>query len=298
MSVARAKPPLLDYALLLLLATLWGSSYALIKLGVATIPPVTFIAARTVVAGLLLYAAMRLRGVALPTDRRMLGLFTFQALMNSVFPFTLIAWAETIVDAGLATILSSTTPIFVFLISWAVLRHERATPGRVFGVTVGIAGIVLIIGVDALAGLGRNILAQLALVVATVCYAIAAIFGRNFRGLDPMVPAAGSMLAGAAIMVPLSLIVDRPWSLAPSLSSIGALLALAVGSTALGFVLYFRLLKSLGPVGTTSQAYLRVPIGVAIGVVFLDETLASTALLGLAFVVSGVAAMTRPARPV
>lgn len=297
MSAVRPRPPALDYALLLLLATLWGSSYALIKLGVATIPPVTFIAARTAIAGALLYGLMRLRQVPLPTDRRSLRLFAFQALMNSVFPFTLIAWAETVVDAGLATILSSTTPIFVFLISWGVLGHERATRGRVFGVATGVAGIVLIIGVDALDGLGRDILAQLALVVATVCYAVAAIFGRTFRGLDPIVPAAGSMLAGAAIMVPLSLIVDRPWSLTPSTGSLLALAALAVGSTALGFILYFRLLASLGPVGTTSQAYLRVPIGVAIGVVFLGETLGSTALLGLAFVVAGVVAMTRPARP-
>ena len=132
--------------------------------------------------------------------------------------------------------------------------------------------------------------------LATVCYAGAAIFGRSFKGLDPMAPAAGSMLCGAAILIPLSLVVDRPWTLAPSTTSLLALLALAVFSTALAFAIYFRLLHTLGSVGTTAQAYLRVPIGVAIGVVFLGETLTATAWIGLVCVVVGVAAMTIPAR--
>jgi drug/metabolite transporter (DMT)-like permease len=140
--------------------------------------------------------------------------------------------------------------------------------------------------------------AQLAIVVATVCYAGAAIFGRSFKGLDPIMPAAGSLLSGAAILVPVSLLVDRPWTLAPSAQSIAALLGLSVISTALAFVIYFRLVHTLGSVGTTAQAYLRVPIGVAIGIVFLGETLTSTAWAGLVCVIIGVAAMTIPARKV
>lgn len=131
---------------------------------------------------------------------------------------------------------------------------------------------------------------------ATVCYACAALFGRNFTGLDPLMPAAGSLLCGGAVLLPLSLIVDRPWTLAPSQESILALLALAAFSTALAFAIYFRLLRTLGPVGTTSVSYLRVPFGVAIGIVFLGERLSSTAWIGLALVVVGVAAMTLPER--
>jgi drug/metabolite transporter (DMT)-like permease len=111
-------------------------------------------------------------------------------------------------------------------------------------------------------------------------------------------PAAGSMLCGAAVLVPVSLLVERPWTLSPSASSVGALLGLSVVSTALAFVIYFRLVQTLGSVGTTAQAYLRVPIGVAIGVLFLDETLTSSAWAGLVFVIIGVAAMTIPARKV
>ena len=132
--------------------------------------------------------------------------------------------------------------------------------------------------------------------VATICYAGAAVFGRGFKGLDPMAPAAGSLLCGAAILLPIGIAVERPWTLAPSTSSMLALLALAVFSTAFAFVIYFRLIQTLGSVGTTAQAYLRVPIGVALGVLLLGESLSATAWIGLACVVVGVAAMTIPAR--
>ena len=285
-----------DLLLLLTLATLWGASYTLIKVGVETISPVTFIAVRTLVAGLILAAALRLRGLKLPTDRQTWKLFTVQACLNSAVPFTLIAWAEQTTDAGLATILSSTTPIFAFLLTALITRHESVSAAKLFGVAAGIVGICLIVGMEALAGSGENLWAQLAIVAATICYAAAAIFGKNFKGLDPTMPAAGSLIAGAAILIPVSLVVDRPWTLTPSTDSMLALLALAVFSTALAFVIYFRLVQTLGSVGTTAQAYLRVPIGVGIGVVFLGETLASTAWLGLACVVTGVIAMTLPAR--
>jgi drug/metabolite transporter (DMT)-like permease len=292
----RSPSLALELALLGLLATLWGASYTFIRVGVETIPPVTFIAARTLIAGLLLLLVMRLRGIALPRDRGLWLSFLVQACLNSVVPFTLIAWGETIVDAGLATILNSTSPIFTFLLAVLLVRQETATVRKLFGVVAGMTGICLIVGLEALRGFGAALLAQLAIVAATVCYAGAAIFGRRFKGLDPSVPAAGSMLCGAAILIPASLAVDRPWQLTPSMDSLLALLALSVFSTALAFTIYFRLLSTLGSVSTTSQAYLRVPIGVAIGVLFLGETLASTAWLGLACVVLGVAAMTIPGR--
>ena len=144
----------------------------------------------------------------------------------------------------------------------------------------------------------QQLVAQIVAVLAAICYAGAAIFGRGFKDLDPMAPAAGSLLCGAAILIPLSLAVDRPWTLAPSASSMLALLVLAVFSTALAFVIYFRLVQTLGSVGTTAQAYLRVPIGVAVGVLFLGESLTATAWIGLGCVVLGVAAMTIPARKV
>jgi drug/metabolite transporter (DMT)-like permease len=287
----------LDYLLLLALATLWGASYSFIRVAVDTIPPLTLIAARTVIAGALLLAIMRASRVAMPRDRATWRKFLFQAVLNSVVPFTLIAWAEQTVEAGLATILNSTAPIFTFLITWGVTRHEPATLRKLIGVFAGLSGVALIVGVEVLTGVGRELWAQLAIVLATVCYAGAAIYGRSFAGLNPMAPAAGSMICGAALLLPASFLIDRPWTLMPSAHSVTALLGLSVFSTALAFVIYLRLIRTLGSVGTTAQAYLRVPIGVAVGVIFLGEALAPAASIGLACVVVGVAAMTMPARP-
>ncbi len=285
-----------DLALLLLLATLWGGSYSFIKVGVETIPPVTLIAARTLLAGAILLVLIRWRGLRLPRDPATWRLFLVQACLNSVVPFTLIAWAERSVEAGLATILSSTSPIFVVVLGLLAGTGERVSLLKLAGIASGLAGTLLIVGTEAMAGFGADLAAQLALVAASLCYGGAALFGRHFKGLDPIMPAAGSLVCGAALLIPLSLAVDRPWTLAPSSASIQALLALSVVSTALAFVIYFWLIARLGSVATTSVAYLRVPTGVLIGMVFLGESLAPTAWAGLILIVGGVLAMTMPAR--
>ena len=296
MDTARQPNIAFELALLLALATLWGGSYTFIKLGVATIPPITLIAARTAIAGVLLLIVMKLRGIAMPQDAATWKRFTFQACLNSVIPWTLIAWGERYVDAGLTTILNSASPIFTFLFTAMITRHEAVTSRKLFGVAAGMAGICLIVGADAFRGIGHGLVAEIAIVAATICYACAAIFSRGFKGLDPMAPAAGSLIAGTVILTPLSLAIEQPWTITPSMNSLLALLALAVFSTAAAFAIYFRLIHTLGSVGTTAQAYLRVPIGVLLGVVLLGENLTPTAWIGLASVVAGVAAMTIPQR--
>jgi drug/metabolite transporter (DMT)-like permease len=136
-----------ELTLLLALSTLWGASYSFIKIGVETIPPVTLIAARTLIAGTILAAILHWRGLRLPRDRQTWGRFMFQACLNSVVPFTLIAWAEQTTDAGLATILNSTSPIFAFLLTVLITRHEAVTRRKLFGVFAGLMGICLIVGV-------------------------------------------------------------------------------------------------------------------------------------------------------
>ena len=279
-----------ELALLLLLATLWGASYSFIKLGVATIPPITLIAWRTLIAGVLLLLVMRWRGVTMPTDAATWRRFAVQACLNSVIPWTLIAWGERSVDAGLATILNSAAPIFTFLLTALVTRHETTTPRKLFGVIAGMAGICLIVGVKALDQVGQEFWAEVAIVAATICYACGAIFSRGFQGLDPMAPAAGSLLCGTVMLIPLSLVFEQPWTSAPSSSSVSALLGLAVFSTAAAFAIYFRLIQTLGSVGTTAQAYLRVPVGVALvpaGAVNETEIVTRVPALGWALLNDG-----------
>lgn len=291
------KPKLsTELALLLMLSSLWGASYTFIKIGVETIPPITLIAARTCIAGLVLAMILRWRGVRWPRDRATWGRFTVQACLNSAIPFTLIAWAETAIDASLAVILNAMTPIFTFLLTAFVTRHEAITARKGFGVAAGLTGACLIVGVEAFSGLGEHLWPQLAIVAATLSYAGAAIFGKSFRCLDPMVPAAGSLVTGAILLIPLSIVIERPWTLAPSGNSLMALAVLAVFSTALAFSIYFRLIQTLGSVGATAQAYLRVPVGIAIGMAFLGEQPEPAVWIGLAFVLAGVITMTLPAR--
>jgi drug/metabolite transporter (DMT)-like permease len=280
--------------LLLLLSTLWGSSYTFIKLAVATIPPITLITVRTLVAGSVLAGVLLLRRVRLPRSSVTWARFLVQALLNSAVPFTLIAWAETRTDANLATILNSLSPVFAFLLTALLSRHESVTGRKLFGVGTGLTGVGVIVGTGALTGLGQQLAGQLAIVAASICYAGAAVFGKGFADLDPMIPAAGSLLCGAVVLTPLSLAVDHPWTIRPSSESVLALLALALLATALTFVVYFRLVASLGSVGTTAQAYLRVPIGVAISVFTLGEQVKPTTWIGLGCVVIGVIAMTTP----
>jgi drug/metabolite transporter (DMT)-like permease len=256
-----------ELALLAILATLWASSYTFIKIGIDTIPPITLIAARTLIAGGILVLIMRWRGIRLPRDAASWRNFAVQACLNSVIPFTLIAWAEKSIDAGLAVILNSMTPVFTFLITWLWSRHEATSLRKFAGVVLGLAGTCIIVGSQAFTHVGHELAAQLAV---------------------------GSLLSGAMILLPLSLIVDRPWTLAPSEASILALVGLAVFSTAMAFVIYFRLIHTLGSVGTTAQAYLRAPIGIAIGAYFLGESLSGAAWFGLLFILAGVAAMTIP----
>jgi drug/metabolite transporter (DMT)-like permease len=295
MAKSHLKPNhAIEFALLATLATLWASSYTFIKIGIDTIPPVTLIAARTLIAGGILVLVMGWRGIRLPRDAASWRNFAIQACLNSVVPFTLIAWAEKSIDAGLAVILNSMTPVFTFLITWLWSQHEATPLRKLAGIALGLGGTCIIVGGQAFAHVGQELAAQLAVVVATACYAGAAIFGRNFKNLDPMAPAAGSLLSGAMILLPLSLVVDRPWTLVPSQASIMALIGLAVFSTAMAFVIYFRLIRTLGSVGTTAQAYLRAPIGIAIGAYFLGERLSEGAWIGLLCILAGVAFMTVP----
>jgi drug/metabolite transporter (DMT)-like permease len=292
---AHAPSRLTEIPLLLLLALLWGSSYTLIKVAVATIPPFTMGAVRTLLGGLVLAAIVLLRRVEWPKDSGLVKRLYLQGLLNGVIPFTLVGWAEQSVGAGLATILNSTTPIFTFLLTVSIFRHEPVTARQLAGVALGMAGVCLIVGLEALQGLGREFLAQLALLIAAVSYSVGVIAGRRLAP-DPMMSAAGTMLCAATILVPLSLIVDQPWTLEPSTASAISVVALALFNTGLGYMVYFRLIHTLGSVGTTAQAYIRVPIGVALGVFFLGEMLSPTLGIGLICVVAGVAAMTMKRR--
>ncbi|MGH8688258.1 MAG: DMT family transporter [Burkholderiales bacterium] len=285
-----------EFALLGLLALLWGSSYLLIRVALETLPPLTLIAVRVSVAALVLLAALAALRLRLPRGTAAWRALLAQAMLNSILPWTLLAWGQQTVASGLAGVLNSTSPLFVFLLMRFVTRHEAAGPLQLAGAVLGVAGVALIVGAHALEGLGQAA-AQLAILAAALLYAFAAIYGRRHADTPPIVTAAGTLLWASVWLVPASLLVDRPWTLSPSLASIGAALALAVFGTALALMLYFRLVRTLGSMGVASQSYLRAGVSVLLGAVILGERVDATTGAGLAAVVAGVAALNsrRPA---
>jgi drug/metabolite transporter (DMT)-like permease len=284
------------YVLLGLLALLWGASYPLLKIAVETIPPLTTAACRAILASVVLLAllggdARRLAGPGLPRVR-----LALQAFWISILPWCLLTWASTLIPSGTVAILSSTSPIWVFLITWGFTRHEPATGRKLAGVILGIGGVVTIIGVDALGGPGRHTIAQSACVVAAMAYAMAAVWGRHFGDLPPLVTAAASTLIAAAVLVPVALILERPLASSPSARSMLALAVLGVFCTAGALACYYRILALLGSIATASQSYLRIGISVLLATVLLGERLTASIGVGLVLVLAGVIAMTLPAR--
>ena len=283
-----------EFVLLAILAALWGSSYLLIKIALETIPPVTLIALRVTIASVFLIFMMRLKGQVLPTDMKTWRMLFLQAIFNSIGAWTVLAWGQQYVDSSLASVLNSTSPIFVFFITLLVTRHEQASPLKIFGACVGVTGVVLIVGVDVLNGLGQQVIGQLAVLSGAVLYALSAIYGRNFTHLSPLVTAAGTMIWATLCLLPLSLILDQPLALDPSLKSMVAVFVLAVLCTGAALLIYFRLVRTLGSMGVASQSYLRSGVGVVLGMFILGEQITPVIGVGLAFAILGVIAINIP----
>ncbi|MEP3045902.1 MAG: EamA family transporter [Roseibium sp.] len=288
----------IEFALLGVLALLWGSSYMWLAIALETIPPLTLIAFRVGLAALVLVAILMLRGISLPKDGKTWRQFFIQSLVNSSGPWLLLAWGQQSIDSAVASVLNSTSPLFVFLFSILFLtRSDRPGLMQLLGVFAGVSGIILIVGAGALDSLGEAFLPQMAALLSAALYGIAALRGRQFAHLPPMVTAAGTLICASVMLVPISLIVDQPWQLDFSTSSLAAAGILSLFCTAFAFLIYFRLLNTIGPMGTASQAYLRSGIGVLLGVVFLSETLDLETFAGICLAISGVVLINWPRKP-
>lgn len=293
MSTANLRTEL---SLLALLALLWGSSYLFIKVAVAEIPPVTLIALRVLSAAIFLMLMMGARSERLPRDARTWRMLLVQSVLNSIGAWTVLAWGQQYVDSGLASVLNSTSPIFVFLITALVTRHEALGGRRLAGAVLGLIGVALIVGVDVLRGLGDQVAGQIACLVGAALYAGAAIYGKRFGHISAVATATGTMIWASIVLVPFSLLLDRPWTLAPSQTALAATAILSILCTGVALLLYFRLVRTLGSMGVASQSYLRAGIGVILGLVFLGETFTPPVAAGLCAAMAGVALINWPAK--
>ncbi len=292
MTKADQKPiAAFEILLLLLLGLLWGIPYALNKVALVSIPPITMTAGRVSLAAAALWLIVPMTGGTICFEFKNVARLCLQGLIGCVIPYTLIAFGQKSVDSALASILNSTGPVFVCVIGLLSRHRETPTASRILGIATGLGGVVIITGAGATVGIGQSTFGEFSILLATLSSAFAATHGRRFTAMAPEFVAAGTLTWAALFLVPLAFIVEDPFGCNPSASASLALVTNAVFGTALGFVVYFRLIRTLGSLGTVSVGYLRPAVGVLIGSLLLGEHLSATTGLGLAAILVGVTAI-------
>ncbi|MBJ6125236.1 DMT family transporter [Microvirga splendida] len=280
-----------DWALLAVLSIVWGGSFLFNGVAVRELPPLTIVAVRVLTASLALLLALRVMGVRLPRTRQAWGAFLGMSILNNVIPFTLIVWGQGHIPSGLASILNATTPLFTVIVAQYFTDDERLTGQKVSGVIVGFIGVAVMIGAAALASWDASILAQLAVLAAALSYGFSGVFGRRFKtmGIPPLATAAGQVTVSSALLLPVALVVDRPWTLAmPSTQAILSLAALGLVSTAFAYLIFFRLLARAGATNVGLVTFLIPVSAILLGVLLLGETLAPRHIAGMALIGAGL----------
>ncbi len=283
---------------LILLGAIWGASYLFIKIGVAEIPPFTFVFLRTTIAAVALLIALRILREPIPKGRRMWLIFLAMGITNGVIPYTLITWGEQHITSGLAAILTAAMPLFTILLAHFWTQDERLTNGKVLGIAIGFMGVVALFLPELRQGVQMEVWGELAVVGAAASYGTATLIARKcLDGVSHVAAAAGQLGTAALCMVPLSLVFDNPTSLRPSFLAIGSLVILALLGTSFAYVLYYWLVEHTGATRTALVTYLIPITGILWGAVLLSEPLEWESLIGLALVIGGVALVTREGKP-
>jgi drug/metabolite transporter (DMT)-like permease len=293
MAAAQRAMTAREWALLALLSLLWGGSFFFVGVAVKELPPLTLVTLRAGLAALLLWASAPVTGVSAPRSGKAVAVIVLLGFGNNALPFALIAWGQTQLPSGLASILNAATPLFTVLAAHVLTSEEKLSSLKAFGAVAGMAGVAWLIGPDLLwGGSPARVWAELAVLAAAMSYALSAIFARRVRflGLKPIDVAAGQATAATALLAPLALAIDRPWTLpTPSLAVIASVLAIAAFSTALAYVVYFRILAGAGATNVLLVTLLVPATSVILGALFLNERLLTRQFLGFALIAIGLA---------
>jgi drug/metabolite transporter (DMT)-like permease len=287
----------LDWTLLAALVVMWGSSFMFIKLGVATVPTATLVAARLILGALILIAVVYLRGARLPpmnrSHARVWGNYLILALLGNCIPFTTITWGQQRTDSALAGILMAVMPLATMVLAHFFVKGEHMTRNRVLGFLLGFAGIVVLMGpsaLDRVSGQSLATVSQLAILCGALCYAANSVLTRILaRGDDALVASAAMLLIASVIAAPVALVVDQPWKITPGTASFWAIFWLGVGPTAIATVVYFKLIASAGPTFMSLVNYMSPAVAVLLGVALLGETPGIHAYIALGLILLGIA---------
>ena len=277
-----------EWILLATLSVLWGGSFFLIEIANREYPPFTVVLGRVGIAAIVMTIWVYTTGERMPTSFRVWCKFIILGAVRSFIPFCLIVWAETQIDSSLASILNATTPIFTMILAHFLTKDEHLTPTRAIGVLVGFGGVIIIIGPDALQGLSLKGLGQIAILGAAFCYGLSHIYGRRFANMPASVAAAGMLIGATILSFPPALIIEKPWNLSPGIISSIAVIGLALLSTALGFLIYYRILKVSGANNSSLVTFFIPVSAIILGVSVLNEQLRWNSITGLALILLGL----------
>jgi drug/metabolite transporter (DMT)-like permease len=289
-----------QWVTLIVLSILWGGSFFFVEVAVGNLPPFTIVLLRVGLAAVTLHLYLLASGARMKLDLRLWGAFLIMGFLNNVVPFSLLVYGQTQIASGLAAILNATTPLFTVIVVHFMTADEKMTGGRLAGALTGFAGVIVMIGPEALDGLTGNLAAQIACLGAALSYAFAGAFGRRFArlGVTPVHTATGQVTASSILLLPLVLLTDQPWALAmPGLAVWASIAALAVASTALAYILYFRLLSTAGATNLLLVTLLVPVSAILLGASILGERLDPEHIAGMVLIALGLAFIDgRPAR--
>jgi Predicted permeases len=280
-----------DWALLILLSIVWGGSFLFVGIAVKELPPLTIVALRVALAAIVLRLVLAVMGMSLPRARRVWAAFLVMGILNNAIPFTLIVWGQSHIASGLASILNATTPLFTVVVAHALTADEQLTGQRLAGVVVGFAGVAIMIGAAAFNVRDASVPAQVAVLGAALSYAFAGVFGRRFKamGLAPLPSAAGQVTASSLLLLPMALLVDRPWTLpVPSSGALMSVAGLALLSTAFAYILFFRLLARAGATNVGLVTFLIPVSAILFGSLILGERLEPRHFAGMGLIGAGL----------
>lgn len=278
-----------------ILGLVWGSSFLLIKVAVDEFGALALVSVRIGLAALFMAAFLRLTGRGWPTQRRERAALLYVGVMNTAVPFTLITWGEQDIDSGLATVLNATVPLFTLFIAHFALADERITLPKVLGLLLGFAGVALLASRDADSSSPNPLSGQLAILVASACYASSAVTIRRFlRGVDPLAVAGYSLMIGAVAIISLTLLAaltgveSLPTAADLDAGAVAAVVTLALLNTVVAYFLFYGLIATWGATRTTLVTYAMPPIGLTLGAVFLDETIDWKIIVGAVMILGGI----------
>jgi drug/metabolite transporter (DMT)-like permease len=279
-----------DWLFLLTLSLLWGGSFFFVEVALQGLPPLTVVWARVALGGAIIAAVMVAWGVAFPKPAVWPALVVMGFLNNAV-PFTLFAFAQGEITGALASILNATTPLFTVILAHLATVDERITRAKALGLGLGFAGVVVMMAGAELGGAGA---AKLACLMAALSYACAGVWGRRFRalGVAPLATAFGQVTGAALLLLPVWLVLDRPWALGwPGAEVAAAVIGIAALSTALAYLIFFRLLASAGTKNLSLVTFLIPVSATALGWLILDERLLPQHIAGFGLIVAGLLAI-------